>query len=102
MEGLGGGGGRMDRDGRGGGGGGMEGLRGGGGGGIEEGGGGTVDAGGGACESLFSCRTSLLPFFSVSFCVLASSLGILENLRSVSIGTNAVMAPAFCTGVDST
>lgn len=36
------------------------------------------------------------------FCVSAASSGMAENLTSVSIGTNAVMAPALCTGVDRT
>lgn len=85
---------------------------GGGGGGIEEGGGGgggggKLEGGGGPTaqalpESLFPCGTRASIFVRVCVCVFSSSLGILENLRSISMGTNAVMAPAFCTGVDST
>lgn len=93
----------------GGGGGGMEegGMEEGGGGGMEGGGGGSGGGrrGGGKLEgegdptspalpeSLFPGRTSIF--------VRVSSLGILESFRSISMGTNDVMAPAFWTGIDS-
>ena len=98
----GGGGGGMEG---GGGGGGMEegGIDGGGGGGGMEGGGG---GGGGKLEGegdpTSRARPESLFPGGASIFVHVSSLGILESFRSISMGTNAVMAPAFCTGVDST
>lgn len=82
----------------------MEGLRGGGGGmgGLFSGGGAGGAGGGGAAESPSSCRTWGFPPLCAPFPVLASSLGIPENLSSAPIGTNGAMAPAFCTGVEST
>lgn len=88
----------MDGGGGGGGGGGMDELpEGAGGGGGGRGGGG----GGAAAESPSSGGTWGFPPLCVSL-VLATSQGNPENLSSAPMGTNAAMAPAFCTGVDST
>lgn len=52
-------------------------------------------------ESLLPRGTWASTSVRVPFRAFASSLGILENLSSISMGTNAAMAPALCTGVDS-
>lgn len=57
--------------------------------------------GGGGVDSPSSGLTGRFPPLCIS-AVLATSLGTSENFSSTPMGTKAAMAPAFCTGVDST